>query len=347
MKAATASALGFPVGDQLVTDGADTIVSTNPANGSTNHQVVVAQPRHVDLAVEAASAAADKHWQSMLPHVRARILARIGDELESNAERLATIQMRENGKVYRECVAQAHAAADVFRYFAAVCEVTGSDVTPPRGPYLSLVEHEPYGVVAALTPWNSPLTMEAQKVAPALAAGNAVILKPSETTPTTAIELAVLALKADLPPGLLNVLPGRGDVGASLVSHPGVRMVSFTGGTETGRTVGQAAARRLVPAALELGGKSPHILFEDADLDTAIDAVVSGIFEGSGQSCVAGSRLFVEQGAYDQVVSAVVARARALRVDLPDVPGAEMGPLASFSHRTRVEATVAGAVSDG
>lgn len=340
--------VGFTIGSELRTDSEETIRSVNPANGAINHEVCVATPRHIQQAVDAAGrAAAERSWRSMLPHLRARILYRIGDVLEANAERLADVQMRENGKVLRECRAQANASAAVFRYYAAVCEATGSETTPPRGPYLSVVAYEPYGVVAALTPWNSPLTMNAQKVAPALAAGNAVILKPSETTPTIAIDLALLALDAGLPPGLLNVLPGRGDVGAAVVGHPGVRMVSFTGGTETGRAVARAAADRLVPVALELGGKSPHIVFADADLDRAVEAVAEGIFEGSGQSCVAGSRLLVERSVYDQVCEAVVARARSIRVDLPDAPGAEMGPLASFPHRARVEAAVHRATVDG
>jgi betaine-aldehyde dehydrogenase len=341
-------AVGFLIGSDVRTDSEETIPSTNPANGIVDHEVFAASPRHVDLAVGAATrAAADRGWRAMAPHARARVLHRIGDLLEVDAERLARVQMGENGKIYAECVAQANAAAGVFRYFASVCEVVGSEVTPPRGPYLSLVVHEPHGVVGVLTPWNSPLTMEAQKVAPALAAGNAVILKPSETTPTTALELASITLEAGLPPGLLNVLPGRGDVGAAVVAHPGVRMVSFTGGTATGRAVGRAAAERLVPAALELGGKSPHIVFGDADIDRAVDAVVGGIFEGSGQSCVAGSRLFVDRTVHDDVLDAVVARARSLRVDLPDTPDVEMGPLASFSHRDRVEAAVARAVAEG
>jgi betaine-aldehyde dehydrogenase len=336
------------VGAELRTDADDTIQSIDPASGIVNHEVFAASARHVDLAVaDARRASADPGWRSMLPHSRARILGRIGDALEANAERLAIVQMRENGKVLGECVAQARAAADVFRYYAAVCEVMGSEVTPPRGPYLSLVAYEPFGVVAAITPWNSPLTMEAQKVAPALAAGNAVILKPSETTPTTALELAALVRDAGLPPGLCNVLPGRGDVGAALVDHPGVRMVSFTGGTATGRAVATAAAARVIPVALELGGKSPHVVFADADLDRAVEAVSTGIFEGSGQSCVAGSRLFVERAVYDEVLERVVARARSLRVGLPDVPGTEMGPLASFAHRDRIEAVVARATDEG
>jgi betaine-aldehyde dehydrogenase len=310
--------------------------------------VFAAGPRHVDDAVTVgACAVAERSWRTMPPHARARILYRIGDLLAANAESLATLQMRENGKVLGECLSQAHAAAGVFRYFAAVCEVLGSDVTPPRGPYLSLVVYEPYGVVGALTPWNSPLTMDAQKVAPALAAGNAVILKPSETTPTTALHLATIALEAGLPPGLCNVLPGRGETGAAVVAHPGVRMVSFTGGTATGRVVARAAAERLAPVALELGGKSPHIIFRDADLQLAVDAVLGGIFEGSGQSCVAGSRLFVDREVYPAVLESVVSRARSLRVDLPDAPGAEMGPLASFAHRDRVEQAVAQALAEG
>src|SRR5690606_15885393 len=153
------------------------------------------------------------------------------------------------------------------------------------GAYLSMTVHEPHGVVAAITPWNSPLTMEAQKIAPALAAGNAVILKPSEVTPTPALELGRIALEAGLAPGLLNVLPGFGaEVGVPLVEHSGVDMVSFTGGTASGRRIAEVAARKLMPVALELGGKSPHIVFDDADLDAAVDAIIGGIFEGSGQS---------------------------------------------------------------
>jgi betaine-aldehyde dehydrogenase len=340
--------MGFLIGSDVRTDSDDILESTDPANGRINHQVFAAGPRHVSEAVAvAARAAAERSWRIMPPHARARILYHIGDLLESSGERLAMVQMRENGKVIGECRNQAQAAAGVFRYFAAVCEVLGSEVTPPRGPYVSLLVYEPYGVVGALTPWNSPLTMDAQKVAPALAAGNAVVLKPSETTPTTALELASIALEAGLPPGLCNVLPGRSDTGAAVVTHPGVRMISFTGGTASGRAVARAAADRLVPVALELGGKSPHIIFEDADVPLAVEAVLGGIFEGSGQSCVAGSRLYVDRSVYQDVLDSVVARTRSLRLDLPDDPHADMGPLASFAHRDRVEEAVDRARGEG
>jgi betaine-aldehyde dehydrogenase len=268
--------------------------------------------------------------------------------IERDAELLAKLQRLENGKVHAECVAQASHAAATFRYFAAVCESAVSEVTPPRGDYVSMTVHEPYGVVAAITPWNSPLSMEAQKVAPALAAGNAVILKPSELTPSTALELGRIAQEAGLPPGLLNVLPGRGtETGLAMVRHPGVQMVSFTGGTSTGRGIATLAAEKLMPVALELGGKSPHIVFEDARVPAMVDAVVNGIFEGSGQSCVAGSRVFVQKALYSRVLDAFVSRAQALRVDQPDVRGAQMGPMVSFAHRDRVAGMVDEARSAG
>lgn len=337
------------IGGQEVSSDIDPIVSVNPATGKENHRVAAAGPQEVNRAVEVATAASvGLGWRTMLPPQRARILGRIADLMERDSDAIATLQMMENGKVWRECAAQVKSAAATFRYYAAVCEVTGSEVTPPRGDYLSLVAHEPYGVVAAITPWNSPLTMEAQKVAPALAAGNAVILKPSEITPSTALALGRIALEAGLPAGLLNILPGTGQLaGAALVSHPGVRMVSFTGGTDSGRRIAEVAARKLMPVALELGGKSPHIVFDDADLDVAAQAVAEGIFEGSGQSCVAGSRLFVQRGVSKRLIEKLVAIASALKVDLPDAKGAQMGPLASFAHRDRVAQMVEMALGDG
>lgn len=337
------------IGGEWTRDGARPFDSINPASGERNYQVAGAQASHVDQAVRAARAAqADPAWRGMLPQRRAALLAAIAQGMEASAERLADAQRFENGKVIAECRTQVASAAATFRYYAAVCETQGDELTPARGAYLSMSVHEPYGVVAAITPWNSPLTMEAQKVAPALAAGNAVVLKPSEVTPGPALELGRIALEAGLPPGLLNVLPGLGaEAGAALVDHPGVDMVSFTGGTASGRRIAEAAARRLIPAALELGGKSPHIVFEDADLDAAVNAIIGGIFEGSGQSCVAGSRLFVQRSVHDALVARVVERARALRVDLPDAPGAQMGPIASFGHRERIEAMVDGARSRG
>lgn len=325
------------------------LVSVNPATGAVNYEVAAAGAATADAAVRNADEAVrGKAWRGMLPHQRAAVLARIADGMERRGEELARLQMIENGKVWRECQAQVKSAAATFRYYAGVCETTGSELTPARGDYLSMSVYEPYGVIAAITPWNSPMTMEAQKVAPALAAGNAVVLKPSEITPSTGLLLAEIATEAGLPPGILNVLPGTGaQVGAALVEHPKVRMVSFTGGTESGRRIAETAARKLMPVALELGGKSPHIVFDDAPVDAAVAALAGGIFEGSGQSCVAGSRAFVQRGVYDEVVAKLVATARALKVDLPDAAGAEMGPLATFAHRDRVAGMVEAARAAG
>ncbi len=337
------------IGGDWVSCEQNALESVNPADGSINYRVSAAGSEHVDAAVAVArSAVAGKAWRQMLPHVRAQVLGRISDGLKANADELARLQMIENGKVWSECKAQVASAAATYRYYAAVCETLGAEVTPSRGDYLSMSTYEPYGVVAAITPWNSPLTMEAQKVAPALAAGNAIVLKPSEVTPGAALAVGRIALEAGLPPGVLNVLPGTGaDTGSALISHPDVRMVSFTGGTATGRSIAAVAAQRLIPVALELGGKSPHIIFDDANLAAAVDGVVDGIFEGSGQSCVAGSRLFVQRSVLEPVLDALVARANGLRVDLPDAAGAQMGPVAGFRHRARIESLVDAARREG
>lgn len=322
--------------------------SVNPATGAVNYRVSIANESHVNAAVVSAKkAAADPAWRAMLPHARARILMQIADGIQTQLDEMARLQMIENGKVWKECKAQAASAAATFRYYAAACETLGSELTPSRGDYLSMTVYEPYGVVAAITPWNSPLTMEAQKVAPALAAGNAVILKPSEVTPSVGLALGRIALEAGLPKGILNVLTGDGATGKLLVRHPDVRMISFTGGTASGRHIGVAAAERLVPAALELGGKSPHIVFDDANLHAAVENIVGGIFEGSGQSCVAGSRLFVQRTIYDKLVGMLVERTEEIRVGLPDSDDAEMGPLAGFAHRARVERFVEIARGEG
>lgn len=328
---------------------AQEIISTNPATGAEVARVAVTTRPELDAMVERAwHAFRHSGWKSLLPHRRALVLQAIADGLQAEKESLARLQMQDNGKPLGECRGMVDSAIGSFRYYAGVCETIEGEVTPSRGDYVSMTVLEPFGVVAAITPWNSPIMNDATKVAPALAAGNAVLLKPSEDSPLLAPELARIALAAGLPKDLLQVVQGRGaDVGAALVAHPGVRMISFTGGTTSGRAIARVAGDRLVPAALELGGKSPHVVFADANLEHAVAAVVAGIFGSAGQSCVAGSRLFIEASIYDQVLSAVVARARGLRLALPDADGVEMGPLASFHHRERVAAFVDRARAEG
>jgi acyl-CoA reductase-like NAD-dependent aldehyde dehydrogenase len=319
-------------------DESQLLTSINPADGSVAGTVVRATPQDVDAAVQVAwDAFRNQPWRGLRPDQRATTLYEIGRRLSAERESLARLQMADSGKPWKECLHMVDAAAGHFRYYAAVCETWQNEVTSPRGEYFSLALAEPFGVVACITPWNSPIMNEAQKVAPALAAGNAVLLKPSEETPQLALELARICTEAGLPAGLVTALPGRGeDVGAALVRHPGVRMVSFTGGTETGRIIGALAGQRLIPVGLELGGKSPHIVFDDADLEQAVAGVASGIFGSAGQSCVAGSRLFVHKRIYKSFLDKLVELTRALRVGMPDDADVQMGPLVSMGHRDKV-----------
>lgn len=325
------------------------IVSINPADGSTAGTVRRATAADVDAAVATAwDAFRRQPWRHLRLDQRATTLYEIGRRLLLEREPLAKLQMQDSGKPWKECLNMVDSAAGSFRYYAAMCETLVGQVTPARGEYFSMAIAEPFGVIAAITPWNSPIMAEAQKVAPALAAGNAVLLKPSEETPQLALELLRICLAAGLPEGMLQVLPGYGeDVGAALVKHPGVRMVSFTGGTETGRVIGAIAGQKLMPVGLELGGKSPHIVFADADRDKAMAGVLSGIFGSAGQSCVAGSRLFVERSIYEDFVAALAKRAAEVRVGLPDEASTQVGPLISLQHRDKVAGYVDLARSEG
>ena len=341
--------LPFLIGGEWIKNPSTYFDHVNPATGEVNYRLAAGTEADIDHAVQSAHKAAQSPaWRNMLPNQRARLLHRIADLMVERIDLLARSQMLENGKVWKECRNQVLNGAATFRYFASAIETLGSEITPPSGNYLSMTVYEPWGVVAAITPWNSPITLTSNKIAAALAAGNGIVLKPASFTPTSGIELARIALDAGVPPGILNVVPGSGSkIGDALVNHPLVRMVSFTGGTEVGRRISEFAGRKIIPAVLELGGKSPHIVFADADLNAAADAATVAIFEGTGQSCTAGSRLFVERKVYDQVISMVMERAKALRVDLPDSPGAQLGPSASFAQREFIEKMVEGARKDG
>lgn len=341
MSIATTTPPCAPAAPTKVRDAA-TITSINPADGSIAGVVSRAVATDVDGAVaQAWDAYRSRHWRGLRLDQRATTLYEIGRRLLLEREPLARKQMADCGKPWKECLHMVDSAAGSFRYYAAICETLQGQVTPARGDYFSMAIAEPFGVIAAITPWNSPLMSEAQKVAPALAAGNAVLLKPSEETPQLALELQRICLEAGLPDGMLTVLPGYGeDVGVALVRHSGVRMVSFTGGTETGRAIGASAGQRLIPVGLELGGKSPHIVFADAQREQALAGVISGIFSSAGQSCVAGSRLFVERSIYEEFVTELSVRAEAVRVGLPADPATQVGPLISRQHRDRVAAYV-------
>lgn len=323
--------------------------SLYPADGTVSAELHAADADDTCEAIEAAHQAfRQSGWASARPHERARVLYRVAEGIRARREDLAQWQRRDNGKPINETRALVDSAAGTFQFFAAACETLEDQVTPQRGSHLTMSVHEPMGVIGAITPWNSPIASEAQKMAPALAAGNAVVVKPAEITPLMALELARICEQAGVPPGMVSVLPGKGSVvGDLLVRHPLVRRVSFTGGTATGRRIAHAAADKTMPVSLELGGKSPTMVLEDADLDHAVAGVLYGIFSSSGESCIAGSRLFVHRSRYDEFLARLVAGAEALRVGDPVLESTQMGPLVSPSHRASVEAYVARGLADG
>lgn len=325
------------------------VSSTYPTDGSVVGVVTTADARDVDDAIRGtAEAFRTSGWAQLAPHVRAQTLARIADRIEEESEDLAQLQRLDNGKPITETRALVASAAGTFRYIAGALETLEDELTPARGPYLTMSVHEPIGVVGAITPWNSPIASEAQKLAPALAAGNAVVLKPAEATPLVALELGRILIEAGVPPGLVSVLPGEGStVGDAIVRHPAVGKVSFTGSTDTGRRIAHVAADKMMPVTLELGGKSPTIVFDDAERDHALAGVAFGIFGSAGQACIAGSRLFVQRSIADDFVADLVDLAKRIPIGDPADPAVRIGPLISLQHRERVDDYVRSALDDG
>ncbi|MFV0382716.1 aldehyde dehydrogenase [Paracoccus sp. (in: a-proteobacteria)] len=337
------------IGGEWETGNGPKIVSIFPADGTVNRVLRGASRADGLRAIERAKAAqADPAWRDLKPHQRARHLHRIADGIEANAERIARIQTRDTGKTLTETRALAGSAAATFRYFAAVLESSDEALTAQRGEALTMSVWEPLGLVAAITPWNSPIASDAQKIAPALAAGNAVLLKPASWSPLVSLELARIVEEAGLPKGLFSVLPGAGrEIGNLLVEHPDIARVSFTGGTATGRQIARQAAEKLMPVSLELGGKSPTIVFADADQALAIAGILYGIFSSTGQSCIAGARLFVQASIHDAFVARLVRATERLRVGHPHDPATQVSCLVHPDHRDAVEAHIAAALADG
>jgi len=310
-----------------------------PHDGSAVAQLHAATVGDVDEAVQTAEQSRmQPAWARLMPHERAGMLHRIAQGIREQSEALAQLQRLDNGKPIKECRALVASAAGTFQYFAAAAETWEDAVTPTRGEFLTMSVHQPLGVVGAITPWNSPIASEAQKMAPALAAGCAIVIKPAEITPRMAIELARIAQQAGVPDGIVSVLPGKGSVvGDALVRHPLVKRIAFTGGTSVGMGIQRLAAEKLMPTSLELGGKSPTIVCADAELDHAVAGVVYGIFSSSGESCIAGSRAFVHASVYDEFKARLLAAVKGLRVADPSLENTHMGPLVNRGHRDSVE----------
>lgn len=324
------------------------MTTTNPFTGEVWAEVAD-DPAAVDGAVAAARRAFETGpWATMGGAERGRLMRRLGEILTRDADELARIETRDNGKIIRETSAQARSLQGYLDYFAGAADkTTGHTIPSPNPNFLVYTERVPIGVVAAVIPWNSPLALLTWKLGPLLAAGCTVVVKPSDITPVTALLLAERAAEAGFPPGVINVVNGGAEVGAALTGHPGVDKVTFTGGGETARHVARAAAGNLVPTTLELGGKSPQIVFDDADPEAAVNGLLAGIFAASGQTCVAGSRAYLQAGIADEVINRLVKRAGELVLGDPSDPATEMGPAASDAQRDRILAMIDAARAEG
>jgi acyl-CoA reductase-like NAD-dependent aldehyde dehydrogenase len=311
-------------GDYLPTD--------NPWTGETWAQVARGNAADAVRAVEAAQRAFESGaWPSLTPSERGRLLWKLGDLVVEHAPRLAEIEQRDNGKLITEVVAQVRYMGDYFRYYAGLADKVHSDVLPTdKKGVFAYTKYEAKGVVAIITPWNSPLTLTSWKLAPALAAGCTAVVKPSEFTSASMLEFAALFEQAGFPKGVVNVVTGLGpEVGQALVTHPAVAHIGFTGGTAAGRKIYELAARNFKTVTLELGGKSPNIVFDDADLDQAVKGVVSGIFAASGQSCQAGSRLLLQESIHDRFIDRLVDFMKDVKLGDPSSPDTQIGPIAT------------------
>src|SRR6267154_2779523 len=332
-----------------------TFSTYNPATGDVLSRVAEGDKEDIDRAVKAARAAFETGpWSKVTPSERGRMIWKLGDLIEKHLEEFAQLESLDNGKPLTVArVADVPLAADMFRYMAGwATKIEGNTIPISSGgrtsQYLAYTVREPIGVVGQIIPWNFPLLMAAWKLGPALATGCTVVLKPAEQTPLSALLLGELIQEAGIPDGVVNIVPGYGETaGAALAAHPDVDKVAFTGSTEVGKLILQAAAGNLKKVSLELGGKSPNIVLEDADLERAIPGAASAIFFNHGQCCCAGSRLYVEESMFDKVVAGVADRARQIKLGPGLDPATQMGPLVSEEQLSRVCGYLDSGIADG
>jgi len=327
---------------KLASDGG-TRDAINPANGDTIAAVAEGTVRDAEEAVRAARKAFDEGpWGSIAAADRAALLFRVADRIDECREEFTRIDTLNNGKPLREAEYDVIDAANCFRYYAGLATKPHGQTFDVPAPSQTFTVREPIGVCGQIVPWNYPLLMGVWKLAPALAAGNVCILKPAELTPLSTLRLAAIFEELEFPPGVVNIVLGAGSVvGHALAASTSVDKIAFTGGTKTGRSIMQAATSNLKKISLELGGKSPNVVFGDADFDTAVDYALFGIFANAGQVCSAGSRLIVERSLHDRLLDRIVERARKIRVGDGFDPNTEMGPIISPLHRERVEEYIA------
>jgi phenylacetaldehyde dehydrogenase len=322
-----------------------TFPTYDPSTGEVLAQVVEGDRADIDLAVKAARKAFDNGpWRKMTPSERGRLIWKLGDLIDQHLEEFAFLESLDNGKPLTVArAADVPLAAELFRYMAGWATKLEGNTIPlsvpytPGAKYLSYTLREPVGVVGQIIPWNFPLLMAAWKLGPALATGCTIVLKPAEQTPLSALRLGELIVEAGFPEGVVNIVPGYGETaGAALAAHNDVDKIAFTGSTEVGKLIVHAATGNLKRVSLELGGKSPNVIFKDADMDVAIPGAASGIFFNQGQCCCAGSRLYVEKDVFDQVIEGISASAKKIRVGSGLDPKTQMGPLVSEEQLNRV-----------
>jgi acyl-CoA reductase-like NAD-dependent aldehyde dehydrogenase len=337
-------------GDPLAARSGKIFESINPYTGRVWATVPEADEEDVDAAVRAARQAFDEGpWGKMTGTERARLIRRLAELIAENAEELAVVESTDNGKLLKEMSGQLGALPDWYYYFAGAADkVQGATIPSDKPNFFVYTRKEPVGVVGAIIPWNSPLLLLTFKLAPALAAGCTFVVKAAEQTPASVLEFGKLFEEAGFPPGVFNVVSGFGvPTGKALVSHPGVDKVAFTGSTQTGISVMKDAADHLATVTLELGGKSPNIVFDDVDLEAANNGVVAGIFAATGQTCIAGSRLFVQERAHDELVERLSERAKTIKLGDPLDAETEMGPVAFKEQLEKIEGHVRAGKEEG
>ncbi|HAA36389.1 MAG TPA: carnitine dehydratase [Gammaproteobacteria bacterium] len=337
-------------GEWVDAENGATFTSVNPATGQTWAEVPEASEADINRAVEAAHHAfSEGAWATMTPTARGKMLRRLAEVLAEHSEPLGRCETVDTGKLFKETRWQANYISDFFQYYAGLSDkVTGETLPIDKPDMMTMTVREPLGVVAAVVPWNSQLFLVAVKIGPALAAGNTVVLKASEHASAPMLEFAKVFEEAGFPPGVFNVVTGHGEpCGRALTSHPLVDRVSFTGGPETARHVIRNSAENFAEVSLELGGKSPVMVFEDADLESAVNGVLLSIFSASGQSCVAGSRLLLQESIREEVLSRVVEKAAQIRIGDPLDDNSQMGPLATEAQLSNIQSTLADATANG
>ncbi|HKR01933.1 MAG TPA: aldehyde dehydrogenase family protein [Pyrinomonadaceae bacterium] len=349
MSSAQPAASNTPRKYQLFIDGkwvdaesGKTFTTPNPATGQTLAEVAEADKADVDKAVQAARRAFEGKWSKMSARDRGRLMYKLAQLIEENSKELAALETADNGKPIRESqYVDLPQVVENFEYFAGYATKIEGETIPVPGQMFNYTLREPIGVCGQIIPWNFPLLMAAWKLAPALAAGNTVVLKPAEQTPVNAMELGRLIQEAGFPDGVVNIVPGYGETaGASLAAHPGIDKIAFTGSTEVGKIVARAAADNLTKVSLELGGKAPNIVFADADLEQAVNGAMMGIFFNQGQVCCAGSRLFLSEEIKDEFLDRFKEKAQKVRVGDPMDAGTHMGPQVSEEQLDRIKGYV-------